>query len=231
MCNESPFKLIITDIRINLSKRGHKLIKNGLKYAEEMTDLTYSQGKNFKEKLVKFNNDLIIKKKLRKILMIIMKNIKLKLSKMSNIYLMTFYMKILDVCLMKLMTLNQMRFYPMRLNLRKLNLMKLNIMSLDPMKLNLMRLIILILYPMRLDPMRLNLMKLNFMRLNIMRLDLMRLTISSKEFLDIQATIECGFTLKRVRDMIRTYRLLFSFVFLFSFKILGSKFLILIKSL
>ena len=28
---------------------------------------------------------------------------------------------------------------------------------------------------------------------------------SSKEFLDIQATIECGFTLKRVRDIIRTY--------------------------
>ena len=28
---------------------------------------------------------------------------------------------------------------------------------------------------------------------------------SSKEFLDIQATIECGFTLKRVRDMINTY--------------------------
>ena len=27
----------------------------------------------------------------------------------------------------------------------------------------------------------------------------------SKEFLDIQATIECGFTLKRVRDMIITY--------------------------
>ena len=26
-----------------------------------------------------------------------------------------------------------------------------------------------------------------------------------KEFLDIQATIECGFTLKRVRDMIKTY--------------------------
>ena len=30
---------------------------------------------------------------------------------------------------------------------------------------------------------------------------------SSKEFLDIQATIECGFTLKRVRDMTGTYRL------------------------
>ena len=30
---------------------------------------------------------------------------------------------------------------------------------------------------------------------------------SSKEFLDIQATIECGFTLKRVRDMTRTYNL------------------------
>ena len=28
---------------------------------------------------------------------------------------------------------------------------------------------------------------------------------SSKGFLDIQATIECGFTLKRVRDMIKTY--------------------------
>ena len=29
--------------------------------------------------------------------------------------------------------------------------------------------------------------------------------VSSKEFHDIQATIECGFTLKRIRDMIRTY--------------------------
>ena len=29
----------------------------------------------------------------------------------------------------------------------------------------------------------------------------------SKEFLDIQATIECGFTLKRVRGMTRTYSL------------------------
>ena len=29
--------------------------------------------------------------------------------------------------------------------------------------------------------------------------------VSSKEFLDIRATIECGFTLKRVRDMTRTY--------------------------
>ena len=28
---------------------------------------------------------------------------------------------------------------------------------------------------------------------------------SSKEFFDIQATIECGFTLKHVRDMTRTY--------------------------
>ena len=39
---------------------------------------------------------------------------------------------------------------------------------------------------------------------------------SSKEFLDIQATIECGFTLKRVRDMIKTYNeylmLLVSFI-------------------
>ena len=28
---------------------------------------------------------------------------------------------------------------------------------------------------------------------------------SSKDFLDIQATIECGFTLKHIRDMTRTY--------------------------
>ena len=33
---------------------------------------------------------------------------------------------------------------------------------------------------------------------------------SSKEFLDIQATIECGFTLKSVRDMTRTYKTLFN---------------------
>ena len=38
--NESPFKSIITDIRSNLSKREHKLIKNGLKYAEEMKYVT-----------------------------------------------------------------------------------------------------------------------------------------------------------------------------------------------
>ena len=29
--------------------------------------------------------------------------------------------------------------------------------------------------------------------------------VSIKEFLDIQATIECGFTLKRLQDMKRTY--------------------------
>ena len=34
---------------------------------------------------------------------------------------------------------------------------------------------------------------------------LAQLVTSSKEFLDIQATIECGFTLKHVRDMIRIY--------------------------
>ena len=28
---------------------------------------------------------------------------------------------------------------------------------------------------------------------------------SSKEFLDIQVTVECGFTLKLVRDMIKTF--------------------------
>ena len=29
--------------------------------------------------------------------------------------------------------------------------------------------------------------------------------VSSKEFLDIQATVECGFTLTLVHDMIKTY--------------------------
>ena len=33
----------------------------------------------------------------------------------------------------------------------------------------------------------------------------------SKEFLDIQGTIECGFTLKHVRDMTRTYSQLWQF--------------------
>ena len=66
MFNESPFKSIITDIRSNPSKRGHKLIKIGLKYTEEMKDLTYSQVKSFKETLIKFNNDLIKKNKIKK---------------------------------------------------------------------------------------------------------------------------------------------------------------------
>ena len=64
--NGFPFKSIITDIRSNLSKRGCKLIKNGLKYAEEMKDLTYAQVKSFKEKLIKFNNDLIKNNKIKK---------------------------------------------------------------------------------------------------------------------------------------------------------------------
>ena len=41
---------------------------------------------------------------------------------------------------------------------------------------------------------------------------------SSKEFLDIQATIECGFTLKCVREMTRTYSYLFSFEETFEIK-------------
>ena len=39
-------------------------------------------------------------------------------------------------------------------------------------------------------------------------------TVSSKEFLGIQATIECGLTLKRVLDIIRAYIILFVFIFL-----------------
>ena len=36
-------------------------------------------------------------------------------------------------------------------------------------------------------------------------LNYIRVSVSSKEFLDIQETIECRFTLKRLHDMIRTY--------------------------
>ena len=62
--NESPFKSIIADIRSELSKKGNKLIKNGLKYVEEMKELTNLQVKSFKENLIKFINDLIMKKKI-----------------------------------------------------------------------------------------------------------------------------------------------------------------------
>ena len=61
---ESLFKSIITDIRSNLSKRGHKLIKNGLKHAEEMKELTHLQVKSFKENLIKFRNDSIMRNKI-----------------------------------------------------------------------------------------------------------------------------------------------------------------------
>ena len=64
--DESLFKLIIADIRSNFPKRGHKLIKIGLKYVDEMKDLTYSQIKRFTEKLIRFNIDLIKKNKAKK---------------------------------------------------------------------------------------------------------------------------------------------------------------------
>ena len=62
--NESPFKPIIADIRSELSKKGYELIKNGLKYAEEVKELTNSQVKSFKENLIKFKTDLIMKNKI-----------------------------------------------------------------------------------------------------------------------------------------------------------------------
>ena len=37
---EFPFKSIIADIRNKLSKNGHKLIKKGLYYVEEMKELS-----------------------------------------------------------------------------------------------------------------------------------------------------------------------------------------------
>ena len=52
--NESPFKSIIADIRSELSKKGYKLVKNGVKYAEEIKELTNSQVESFKENQIKF---------------------------------------------------------------------------------------------------------------------------------------------------------------------------------
>ena len=63
---ESPFKSIIQDIKDKLSKSGDKLIKKGLYYVEEMKKLTESQVKNIKEKLIKFQNELIRKSRMKK---------------------------------------------------------------------------------------------------------------------------------------------------------------------
>ena len=63
---ESPFKSIIQDIKIKLSKSGDKLIKKVLYYVEEMQKLTESQVKNIKEKLIKFQNELIRKNRIKK---------------------------------------------------------------------------------------------------------------------------------------------------------------------
>ena len=54
---------MIANIRSNLKKTEHKLVKNGLKYPEEMKKLAYSQVRGFKENLIKFKNDLIKKNK------------------------------------------------------------------------------------------------------------------------------------------------------------------------
>ena len=128
--NESKFKSIITDIRSNLSKRGHKLIQNGPKYAEEMKDLTYSQVKSFKEKLIKFNNDLIKKNKIKKDFDDYYEKYKIKAVKDVKYLSDDLYMKILDFCLMKLMTL--------RVNLMRLNIMRLDLMRFIIFTLNLL---------------------------------------------------------------------------------------------
>ena len=62
----SPFKSTIQDIKDKLSKTGDKLIKKGLYYVEEMKKLTESQVKNIKEKLIKFQNELIRRNRIKK---------------------------------------------------------------------------------------------------------------------------------------------------------------------
>ena len=63
---ESPFKSIIQDIRNKLSTNGNKLIKKGLYYTEKTKELTESQVKNIREKLIKFKNELIRKNRIKK---------------------------------------------------------------------------------------------------------------------------------------------------------------------
>ena len=57
---------IIQDIRNKLSENGSKLIKKGLYYVEKMKELTESQVKIIKEKLIKFQNGLIRKNRIKK---------------------------------------------------------------------------------------------------------------------------------------------------------------------
>ena len=57
---------IIQDIRNKLSENGSKLIKKGLYYVEKMKELTESQVKIIKEKLIKFQNELIRKNRIKK---------------------------------------------------------------------------------------------------------------------------------------------------------------------
>ena len=112
--NESPFKSIIIDIKSNLPKRGHKLIKNGLKYAEEMKELTDLQVKSFKENLIKFKNYLVMKNGI---------NNRIK-KNFDGYYGKNKFNGVKDIrfCLMSLIILI--------LNLRRLNLMKLNLIIL-----------------------------------------------------------------------------------------------------
>ena len=73
-----------------------------------MKELTNLQVKSFKESLIKFKNDLIMKNKInnriKKDFMVIMEKINLKVLKISDIYLMTkkmsLHMKISDIYLM-----------------------------------------------------------------------------------------------------------------------------------
>ena len=57
--NELPFKSIISDIRSILPKKGCKTIKKGIKYVEEIKELTSLQIENCKNNLTKLRNDLI----------------------------------------------------------------------------------------------------------------------------------------------------------------------------
>ena len=65
-CKESQIKSVIQDIKHKLSKSGDKLIKKGLYFVEKMKELTESQVKNIKEKLIKFKNELIRKNRIKK---------------------------------------------------------------------------------------------------------------------------------------------------------------------
>ena len=64
--NKYLIKLIISDIRSILPKKGYKKMKSAIKYAEEFEELTYQQLVIFKNSLIRMKKELIRKFRAKK---------------------------------------------------------------------------------------------------------------------------------------------------------------------